>query len=229
MVGPRPPAGARRIGLYWIYVILLSLVSIFWLAIASPIIRPTLPTNPAHLLFCIFAGIAIADAAAHAISDIAGIWKPHDLGGALAPRQKFRPRRLFLRDLRDLLSHLSAIPVIALMAWAYTLLPARIEDRLFGAVAGQGYAVWSFMSQSVMGGIDVFGFFLSQDAKANVHRWLMLTELQPKSFEAATILAGLKLYGVLVLVAALRVLGAPIVLLRTWMQSRQGRRKPPAK
>jgi hypothetical protein len=128
VVAPQP-SGVRRVGLYWIYVGLLSIVSIFWLAVVSPIIRPTLPTNPAHLLFCIFAGIAIADAAAHAIDDIAGIWKPHDLGGALTPRQKFSPGKLLRDDIRSMLAHVTAVPVIAGMAYAYTLLPARIEDK----------------------------------------------------------------------------------------------------
>ncbi len=137
----------------------------FWLSIVSPIIRPTLPTNPAHVLFCIFAGIAIADAAAHAIDDIAGIWKPHDLGGARTRRQRFKWRKLLLADMRDLLSHLTAVPVIALMGWSYTLLPPSIEDKLFGASAGQGFVFWNFMSQNIMGGLDVFAFFLSQDAR----------------------------------------------------------------
>jgi len=223
VVAPRP-SGSRRIGLYWIYVGLLSIVSIFWLAVVSPIIRPTLPTNPAHLLFCIFAGIAIADAAAHAIDDIAGIWKPHDLGGAMTPRRKFSAGKLLRDDIGGMLSHLTAVPVIAAMAYAYTLLPARIEDKLFGASAGQGAVVWNFLSQSIMGGLDVFAFFLSQDAKTALQQNLHLTELQPKSFEAGAVLAGLKLYGLLMFVSALRVVGAPVVLFRTWMQSRKGRR-----
>jgi hypothetical protein len=225
VVAPRS-AGSRRIGLYWIYVGLLSIVSIFWLAVVSPIIRPTLPTNPAHLLFCIFAGIAIADAAAHAIDDIAGIWKPHDLGGAMTPRRKFSPAKLLRDDIGGMLSHLTAVPVIAAMAYAYTLLPARIEDRLFGASAGQGFVVWNFLSQAIMGGLDVFAFFLSQDAKAALQQSLNLTELQPKSFEAGAVLAGLKLYGLLMFVSVLRVVGAPVVLFRTWLQSRRGRRAP---
>jgi len=224
-----PPPGNRRVGLYWIYVGLLSIVSIFWLAIVSPIIRPTLPTNPAHLLFCIFAGIAIADAAAHAIDDIAGIWKPHDLGGAQAPRQKFNAGKVLREDIRGLLSHVTAIPIILAMAYAYTLLPARIEDRLFGASAGQGFVFWNFLSQSILGGLDVFAFFLSQDAKATLQQTLHLAELQPKSFEAGAILAGLKLYGLLIFVSVLRVAGAPIVLWRTWLQSRKGRRRNGAK
>jgi hypothetical protein len=222
-----PPASSKRwrFGLYWVYVGLLSLVSIFFLAVASPIIRPTLPTNPAHLLFCIFAGIAIADAAAHAIADIAGIWKPHDLGGAAAPRKKFNARRFLLADIRDLLSHLTAVPLVALMAWSYTLLPPHIEDRLFGAEAAQGFVFWNFMSQSVMGGLDVFAFFLSQEAKTTLQQSLSLSELQPKSFEAAMILGGLKLYGLLIFVATLRLVGAPVVLVRTWVQSRRKKRK----
>ena len=95
MVRPAPPPARERwrLGVYWLYFGVLSVGSVFWLAVVSPIIRPTLPTNPAHLLFCIFAGIAIADAAAHAIDDIAGIWKPHDLGGAqtLKSSAGFRP------------------------------------------------------------------------------------------------------------------------------------------
>ncbi len=192
----------------------------FWLSIVSPIIRPTLPTNPAHVLFCIFAGIAIADAAAHAIDDIAGIWKPHDLGGARTRRQRFKWRKLLLADMRDLLSHLTAVPVIALMGWSYTLLPPSIEDKLFGASAGQGFVFWNFMSQNIMGGLDVFAFFLSQDAKAALQARLELVELQPQSFEAGAILAGLKLYGLLIFVSTLRLIGAPIVLFRTWMQSK---------
>jgi hypothetical protein len=223
VVAPRP-AGSRRIGLYWIYVGLLSIVSIFWLAVVSPIIRPTLPTNPAHLLFCIFAGIAIADAAAHAIDDIAGIWKPHDLGGAMTPRRKFSPGQLLRDDIGGMLSHLTAVPVIAAMAYAYTLLPPRIEDKLFGATAGQGFVVWNFLSQAIMGGLDVFAFFLSQDAKTALQQDLNLTELQPRSFEAAAVLAGLKLYGLLMFVSVLRVVGAPVVLFRTWIQSRKGLR-----
>jgi hypothetical protein len=192
--------------------------------VVSPIIRPTLPTNPAHLLFCIFAGIAIADAAAHAIDDIAGIWKPHDLGGAMTPRRKFSPGQLLRDDIGGMLSHLTAVPVIAAMAYAYTLLPPRIEDKLFGASAGQGFVVWNFLSQAIMGGLDVFAFFLSQDAKTALQQNLNLTELQPKSFEAGAVLAGLKLYGLLMCVSVLRVVGAPVVLFRTWMQSRKGRR-----
>jgi hypothetical protein len=193
---------------------------VFWLSIVSPIIRPTLPTNPVHLLFCIFAGIAIADAAAHAIDDIAGIWKPHDLGGAQTKRQRFNARKLLMADVRDLLSHLTAVPVIALMAWSYTLLPPLIEDKLFGASAGQGFVFWNFMSQSIMGGLDVFAFFLSQDAKTTLQGRLALVELQPQSFEAGAILAGLKLYGLLIFVSTLRLIGAPVVLFRTWMQSK---------
>jgi hypothetical protein len=225
MVGPRPPTATRRVGLYWVYVGLLSIVSIFWLAVVSPIIRPTLPTNPVYLLFCIFAGIAIADAAAHAIDDIAGIWKPHDLGGALTPRQRFSARKLLVADARDLLSHLTAVPIIALMAWSYTLLPARIEDRLFGTAVGQGFVFWNFMSQCIVGGLDVFAFFLSQDMKTQLQQSLNLVELQPQSFEAGAVLAGLKLYGLLIFVSTLRLLGAPIVLWRTWMQSKAGRKK----
>jgi hypothetical protein len=84
--------------------------------------------------------------------------------------------------------------------------------------------VWNFLSQSIMGGLDVFAFFLSQDAKTTLQQNLNLTELQPKSFEAGAVLAGLKLYGLLMFVSVLRVVGAPVVLLRTWMQSRKGRR-----
>ena len=224
MVGPiAAPAsvGRGRFGLYWIYVGCLSIVSIFYLAVASPIIRPTLPTHPQYLLFCIFAGIAIADAAAHAIDDITGIWKPHDLGGAQTPRQKFKPRKLLLADVNNLLSHLTAAPVIALMAWSYTLLPPNIEDKLFGASAGQGNVFWNFFSQSVLGGVDVFAFFLSQDMRATLRDKLALVELSPQSFEAGAVLAGLKLYGLLILGSSLRLIGAPIVLWRTWAQSRR--------
>jgi hypothetical protein len=201
---------------------------VFWLSVVSPIIRPTLPSNPSHLLFCIFAGIAIADAAAHAINDIAGIWKPHDLGGAQTRRKRFSWRKLLLADVRDLLAHLTAAPIIAAMAYAYTLLPPSIEDKLFGASAAQGFVFWNFLSQSVMGGLDVFAFFLSQDAKAALQARLALVELQPQSFEAAAILAGLKLYGLLIFVSTLRLIGAPIVLFRTWRQSRRvkPKRKP---
>jgi len=198
---------------------------VFWLSIVSPIIRPTLPTNPQHLLFCIFAGIAIADAAAHAIDDIAGIWKPHDLGGAQTPRQRFSPRKLFMADVRDLLAYLTAAPVVAAMAYAYLLLPSSIEDKLFGASAAQGFVFWNFMSQSIMGGLDVFAFFLSQDAKSALQAKLALVELQPKSFEAGAILAGLKLYGVQIFVSTLRVIGAPVVLFRTWRASKRAKRK----
>jgi len=172
----KPPADAkRRAGLYWIYFGLLAIGSVFWLAVVSPIIRPTLPSHPAHLLFCIFAGITIADAAAHAIADIAAIWKPHDLGGAQEVRRKFSVRKLLAADVKGLASHLSVIPFVGLMAYGYTLLPPHIEDRLFGSVAGEGAVYWNFISQSIMGGTDVFGFFLSQDTKAtmqqNLHRF----------------------------------------------------------
>ena len=149
-------------------------MSIFWLAIASPIIRPTLPSNPQNLFFCIFAGIAIADAAAHAISDIAGIWKPHDLGLAQAPRRKFSARKLFFADVRGLLTHLTALPIIAMMSYSYQLLSPAIEAKLFGPEAAHGVPFWNFVSQSVMGGTDVFGFFLSQDTKAAIQRDLHL-------------------------------------------------------
>ncbi|MDP3492748.1 MAG: hypothetical protein Q8R82_06505 [Hyphomonadaceae bacterium] len=223
MVGPAPPPSDSKwqTGLYWLYVTLLATTSIFWLAIASPIIRPTLPSSPQNIFFCIFAGIAIADAAAHAISDIAGIWKPHDLGLAQAPRRKFSARKLFIADLKRLLSHLSALPIVAMMAYSYTLLSPAIEARLFGPEAAQGFGFWNFISQTIMGGADVFGFFLSQDNKATLQESLNLVELQPRSFEAGAILAGLKLYGVLVLGSALRLLGAPIVIFRTWLSSRK--------
>lgn len=228
MVGLATPPTTRdrwRLGVYWIYFGILSVGAVFWLAIISPIIRPTLPTNPQYVLFCIFAGIAIADAAAHAIDDIAGIWKPHDLGGASSPRQRFSARKLLMSDVNNLLSHLTAAPVIAAMAYAYTLLPPRIEDQLFGASAGQGLVFWNFLSQSVMGGLDVFAFFLSQDSKTALQTKLALVELQPQSFEAGAILAGLKLYGLLIFVSALRVIGAPIVLWRTWLASKRAKRK----
>ena len=201
------------------------MVSIFWLAIASPIIRPTLPSNPQNIFFCIFAGIAIADAAAHAISDIAGIWKPHDLGLAQAPRRKFSARTLFLDDVRRLLTHLTAVPIIAMMSYSYQLLSHAIEAKLFGPEAAQGVPFWNFVSQSIMGGTDVFGFFLSQDTKSAIQQDFHLVELQPKSFEAGAILAGLKLYGLLISVSALRVLGAPVVILRTWLTSRKKPKK----
>ncbi len=222
MVIAAPPADKkRRAGLYWVYFSLLAVGSVFWLAIASPIIRPTLPSHPEHLLFCIFAGMAIADAAAHAIDDIAAIWKPHDLGGAQEVRRKFSVSRLLAADLRGLASHLSVIPFVGLMAYGYTLLTPNIEDRLFSSSAAQGAVFWNFMSQIIMGGTDVFGFFLSQDTKSTLQQNLHLTELQPRSFEAGAILAGLKLYGLLIFVSALRVLGAPIVILRTWFSSRK--------
>ena len=201
------------------------MVSIFWLAIASPIIRPTLPSNPQNIFFCIFAGIAIADAAAHAISDIAGIWKPHDLGLALAPRRKFSARKLFLDDVRRLLTHLTAVPIIAMMSYSYQLLSPAIEAKLFGPEAAQGVPFWNFVSQSIIGGTDVFGFFLSQDTKSAIQQDYHLVELQPKSFEAGAILAGLKLYGLLISVSALRVLGAPVVIVRTWLTSRKKPKK----
>lgn len=218
-----------RVGLYWAYVVILAAASIFWLAIVSPIIRPTLPSNPQNIFFCFFAGIAIADAAAHALSDIAGIWKPHDLGLASAPRRKFSASKLFLTDLKRLVSHLTALPIIAMMSYSYQLLSPAIEARIFGPEAAQGFPFWNFVSQSVMGGVDVFGFFLSQDAKSNVQQILHLSELQPKSFEAAAILAGLKLYGVLIFISTLRVLGAPIVILRTWNVNRKKPKKKVAK
>ena len=201
------------------------MVSIFWLAIASPIIRPTLPSNPQNIFFCIFAGIAIADAAAHAISDIAGIWKPHDLGLVQAPRRKFSARKIFLDDVRRLLTHLTAVPIIAMMSYSYQLLSHAIEAKLFGPEAAQGVPFWNFVSQSIMGGTDVFGFFLSQDTKSAIQQDFHLVELQPKSFEAGAILAGLKLYGLLISVSALRVLGAPVVILRTWLTSRKKPKK----
>jgi hypothetical protein len=223
VVGPAPPPTSKgwRGGFYWIYVGLLATTSIFWLAIVSPIIRPTLPTHPEHLLFCIFAGTAIADAAAHAIDDIAAIWKPHDLGGAQQARKKFSVRKLLLADIKGLFSHLTAIPLVGLMAFGYTLLSPNIENKLFGAEAGQGAVFWNFMSQSIMGGTDVFGFFLSQDNKVSLQQSLHLVELQPKSYEAGAILAGLKLYGLLIFASALRVIGAPVVILRTWNASKK--------
>jgi hypothetical protein len=221
-----PPARARwRLGPYGFYVGLLSAASIFWLAVVSPIIRPTLPTHLEHMLFCTFAGIAIADAAAHAISDIAGIWKPHDLGGAQTPRQKFSVRKLLAADIRNLISHLSAVPVIGLVAYSYTLLSPHIEDRLFGSAVGQGLVFWNFLSQSFLGGIDVFGFFLSHETRAALRDKLMLVELSPQSFEAGAILAGLKLYGLLIFASTLRLVGAPIVIFRTWLSSRKRNRR----
>jgi len=227
VVGPAPPPvdSKWQLGLYWTYVVLLAIASVFWLAIVSPIIGLTLPTYPQNLLFCIFAGVAIADAAAHAISDIAGIWKPHDLGGAQTPRRKFRASKVFLADIRRLVSHLTAVPIVALMAFSYTLLPPTIETKLFGSEAGEGFVFWNFMSQSIMGGTDVFAFFLSQDTKTALQQNLHLTELAPRSVEAGAILGGLKLYGLLIFVSALRVLGAPIVILRTWTASRKRQRK----
>ena len=227
MVGQAPPPATSgwRLGLYWTYVSLLSIASIFYLAIASPIIRPTLPTHPEHLLFCIVAGIAIADAAAHALSDIAGIWKPHDLGGADKRRQKFNARRLLLSDAKRLLSHLTAIPIVGLMAFAYTLLSPNIQARLFGAAAGEGAVFLQFFAQTLLGGLEVFAFFLSHEARSTLRDNLHLTELTPGSFEAGAILAGLKLYGLLIIVSTLRLAGAPIVLFRTWLRE-NGRRKP---
>ncbi len=228
MVGPAPPRGdsSLRVGLYWAYVTILAAASIFWLAIASPIIRPTLPSNPQNIFFCFFAGIAIADAAAHAISDIAGIWKPHDLGLAQAPRRKFSASKLFIADVKRLLSHLTALPIVAMMSYSYQLLSPAIEAKLFGPEAAQGLPFWNFISQSIMGGTDVFGFFLSQDTKSTLQQNLHLVELQPRSFEAGAILAGLKLYGLLISVSTLRVLGAPIVIWRTWMSNRKKPKKP---
>lgn len=218
---PPPARTGWRFRLYWIYAILLSLASVFWLAVASPIIRPTLPSHPEHLLFCIFAGIAIADAAAHAINDIAAIWKPHDLGGAQSRRQKFSVRKFLLADIQRLASHLSAAPIIGLMAFSYTLLTPHIEDRLFGHSASEGAVFWNFISQSILGGIDVFAFFLSHEMRQALRDSLHLVELSPASFEAGAILAGLKLYGVLIFVSALRLIGAPVVLFRTWLASRK--------
>ena len=233
MVGPAPPRGdsSLRVGLYWAYVTILAAASIFWLAIASPIIRPTLPSNPQNIFFCFFAGIAIADAAAHAISDIAGIWKPHDLGLAQAPRRKFSASKLFIADVKRLLSHLTALPIVAMMSYSYQLLSPAIEAKLFGPEAAQGLPFWNFISQSIMGGTDVFGFFLSQDTKSTLQQNLHLVELQPRSFEAGAILAGLKLYGLLISGSTLRVLGAPIVIWRTWMSNKKKPKKPkkPAK
>ena len=228
MVGPAPPRGdsSLRVGLYWAYVTILAAASIFWLAIASPIIRPTLPSNPQNIFFCFFAGIAIADAAAHAISDIAGIWKPHDLGLAQAPRRKFSASKLFIADVKRLLSHLTALPIVAMMSYSYQLLSPANEAKLFGPEAAQGLPFWNFISQSIMGGTDVFGFFLSQDTKSTLQQNLHLVELQPRSFEAGAILAGLKLYGLLISVSTLRVLGAPIVIWRTWMSNRKKPKKP---
>jgi hypothetical protein len=227
MVGPAPPRGesSLRVGLYWAYVTILATASIFWLAIASPIIRPTLPSNPQNIFFCFFAGIAIADAAAHAISDIAGIWKPHDLGLASSPRRKFSASKLFFADVKRLVSHLTALPIIAMMSYSYQLLSPAIEGRIFGPEAAQGFPFWNFVSQSIMGGTDVFGFFLSQDTKSQLQQNLHLAELQPRSFEAGAILAGLKLYGVLIFISTLRVLGAPIVILRTWLVNRKKPKK----
>jgi hypothetical protein len=51
----------------------------------------------------------------------------------------------------------------------------------------------------------------------------------PASFEAAAILAGLKLYGLLITVSTLRLAGAPIVLLRTWIKENSRRKRAPAK
>lgn len=227
MVGqPPPPTGSGwRLGLYWTYVSLLSIASIFYLAVASPIIRPTLPTHPEHLLFCIIAGIAIADAAAHALSDIAGIWKPHDLGGAEKRRRKFNPRKLLLADARRLTSHLTAVPVVGLMAFAYTLLSPHIQTRLFGAAVGEGAVFLNFFAQTLLGGLEVFAFFLSHEARSTLRDHLHLSELVPASFEAAAILAGLKLYGLLIIVSTLRLAGAPIVLFHTWLRSQNGSRK----
>lgn len=231
MVGqtPPPPSSGWRLGFYWTYVVLLSIASIFYLAIVSPIIRPTLPTHPEHLLFCIIAGIAIADAAAHALSDIAGIWKPHDLGGAEKRRQKFNPRKLLLADARRLASHLTAIPIVGLMAFSYTLLPPQIQDHLFGAAAGEGAVFLNFFAQTLLGGLEIFAFFLSHEARSTLRDSLHLTELAPASFEAAAILAGLKLYGLLIVVSTLRLLGAPVVLLRTWMHERSRKKRAPAR
>jgi hypothetical protein len=225
---PPPTSSGWRLGLYWTYVVLLSIASIFYLAVASPIIRPTLPTHPAHLLFCIIAGIAIADAAAHALADIAGIWKPHDLGGAEKRRQKFNPRKLLLADTRRLLSHLTAIPIVGLMAFAYTLLSPNIQARLFGAAVGEGAVFLNFFAQTLLGGLEVFAFFLSHEARSTLRENLHLTELVPASFEAGAILAGLKLYGLLVIVSTLRLAGAPIVLFRTWLRENGRRKRKPA-
>lgn len=222
VIASKPPADAKRkAGLYWIYFGLLAVCSVFWLAVVSPIIRPTLPSHPEHLLFCIFAGLCIADAAAHAIDDIAAIWKPHDLGGAQEARRKFSVRKLLAADIRGLASHLSVIPFVGLMAYGYTLLTPHIEDKLFGSAAAEGAVFWNFISQSIMGGTDVFGFFLSQDTKAQMQQNLHLAELQPKSFEAGAVLAGLKLYGLLIFASTLRLIGAPVVIWRTWMASKK--------
>jgi hypothetical protein len=226
---PPPPSAGWRFGLYWTYVTLLSIASIFYLAIASPIIRPTLPTHPEHLLFCIIAGIAIADAAAHALKDITGIWKPHDLGGAQSPRKKFNARKLLIADGRRLLSHLTAVPIVGLMAFAYTLLSPHIQGRLFGAAAGEGAVFLNFFSQTLLGGLEVFAFFLSHEARSTLRDNLHLTELIPASFEAGAILAGLKLYGLLIIVSTLRLAGAPIVLFRTWLHDNSRRKRKPAR
>ena len=231
MVGraPPPPGAGWRLGLYWTYVGFLGVASTFYLAVASPIIRPTLPTHPEHLIFCVCAGIAIADAAAHAIADIVGIWKPHDLGGAQAPRQKFKPRKLLIADFNRFVFHLTAVPIVGLMALAYTLLSPHIQDRLFGTAAAQGAVFWTFLSQTFLGGLEVFAFFLSHEARSTLRDNLHLTELTPLSIEAGAILAGMKLYGLLIIVSTLRLLGAPVVLVRTWLRENDRKRRKPAK
>ena len=128
--------------------------------------------------------------------------------------------------MKRLLSHLTALPIVAMMSYSYQLLSPAIEAKLFGPEAAQGLPFWNFISQSIMGGTDVFGFFLSQDTKSTLQQNLHLVELQPRSFEAGAILAGLKLYGLLISVSTLRVLGAPIVIWRTWMSNRKKPKKP---
>ena len=70
-------------------------------------------------------------------------------------------------------------------------------------------------------GVDVFAFFLSHEMRATLRDKLQLVELSPVSFEAGAVLAGLKLYGLLVFASTLRLIGAPIVLWRTWVRSKQ--------
>ena len=55
-----------------------------------------------------------------------------------------------------------------------------------------------------------------------------LPELRGK-LKAGAVLAGLKLYGLLMFVSVLRVAGAPVVLFRTWNQSKSAKKRRPGK
>ncbi|MDP1631266.1 MAG: hypothetical protein Q8L66_07585 [Caulobacter sp.] len=109
--------------------------------------------------------------------------------------------------------------IFVLLGMSYASAPKAVQETLFGDF-GALAAIDAFLREGVAGSIGYFLFFLGPDNLKPITNAIVTEPLVSSTVNGDVFLVGLRLYGLALILAALRTLLTPIIYARARIRSR---------